>query len=140
MAGPTDTVPPPSYQLSQDEFDQKTSRAVQLSSSTTILIDEDGWPIYDAAAFEAVAGSSNRSPPASTSAGIVVADTSRNERRGRQSFEKVPTSPRLMKKVRSYLPYSSSIPLILPVYRPDLQNAAGVTPGVMTNTLLSIAP
>jgi hypothetical protein len=114
MAGPTDTVPPPSYQLSQDEFDQKTSRAVQISSSTTILIDEDGWPIYDAAAFEAVAGSSGRSPPASTSTGIVAADTSGNERRERQSFEKVPTSPRLMKKVRSYSPYSSSIPLILP--------------------------
>jgi hypothetical protein len=125
--------------MSQDEFDQKTARALQLSSSTTILVDEDGWPIYDAAAFEAVAGSSDRSPPASTSAGIVVADTSRNERR-RQSFEKVPTSPRLMKKVRSYLPCSNYIPLILPVYRPDLQNAAGVTPGVRTNTLLSTAP
>jgi hypothetical protein len=103
MAGPTDTVPPPSYQMSLQEYDQKTSSAVQLSSSTTVLVDEDGWPIYDAAAFEAVAGSSDRPPPASTSAGIIGTDTHRNERRGRQSFEKVPTSPRSMKKVRSCL-------------------------------------
>jgi hypothetical protein len=143
MAGPTDTVPPPSYQMSLQEFDQKTTRTVQLSSSTTVLVDEDGWPIYDAAAFEAVAGSSDRPPPASTSAGIVGTDTHRNERRGRQSFEKVPTSPRSMKKVRSCLSYSGSIPLIpliFPIYRPDHQNAAGVIPALTTNTLLSIAP
>ena len=98
MESPTDP-PPPSYQMSVEEFEQKTSRAVQLSSSSTptLQIDEDGWPVYDPSAFEAVAESSSRSPPASSSAGILGAETSRIERQVRSSLVKVPPSPKHMK-------------------------------------------
>ena len=97
MESPTDAAPPPSYQMSVEEFDQKTTRAVQLSSSSTLQIDEDGWPIYDPTAFEAVAGSSTHSPPASSSAGILGAESSRNERQVRSLLVKLPPSPKHMK-------------------------------------------
>ncbi|KAF8265121.1 hypothetical protein EI94DRAFT_1804838 [Lactarius quietus] len=78
---PTDLVPPPSYQLSQEHFDRKTSHAMQLSSSIhQPIIDEDGWPIYDATAFEAVAKSYEHSPPGSSSAGLSGADIPRHGR------------------------------------------------------------
>jgi hypothetical protein len=80
---PTGLMPPPSYRISQNEFDQKTSQALQLSSSTTIDVDEDGWQIYDAAALESVAESNehHHSPPGSSSAGVIGfgADTFRHE-------------------------------------------------------------
>lgn len=98
MASPTDTVPPPAYQISLEEFDQKTSHAVQLSSTTTLPVDEDGWPIYNAAAFEAVAESSAHSLSASSSAGILNTDTSRYERQGNNpSLVKALPSPLSMK-------------------------------------------
>ena len=93
-------VPPPSYQISQEEFDQKSSQAIQLSSSTTsFAIDEGGWPVYNAAAFEALVESyePEHSPPASSSAGIVGygADSFRPERREHSSYVKLssPTHP-----------------------------------------------
>src|SRR5712691_3594723 len=96
MESPTDVAPPPSYQMSVDEFDQKTSRALQLSSSTP-QIDEDGWQIYNPTAFEAVAESSTHSPPASSSAGFLGAQTARNERQVRSSLVKASPSPKHMK-------------------------------------------
>ena len=101
MASPTNIVPPPSYQLSlEEEFDRKTSHAVQLSSTTTLPVDEDGWPIYNAAAFEAAAESSahSLSLSASSSAGILYTDTSRYERQGNNpSLVKALPSPHSMK-------------------------------------------
>ncbi|KAI0254896.1 hypothetical protein BJV78DRAFT_1183723 [Lactifluus subvellereus] len=99
---PTDPVPPPSYQISQEEFDQKTSQAIQLSSSaSSVAVDEDGWPIYNAAAFEAVVESyePEHSPPASSSAGIVGygADSSRPGRQKRPSPVKLPSPTHPMK-------------------------------------------
>jgi len=76
---PTDFVPPPSYQLSQEQFDRKTTHAIRLSSSIhQPIIDEDGWPIYDAATFDAVAKSYERSSPGSSSAGLPGADIPRH--------------------------------------------------------------
>lgn len=98
MESPTDAAPPPSYQMSVEEFDQKISRAVQLSSSSSLQTDEDGWQIYNPTAFEAVAESSTHSPPASSSAGFLGAETSRNERQVRSSLLKAPPS-RKHKKV-----------------------------------------
>lgn len=53
---------PPAYSESELEFDQKKiSRATTLSlhvSRTSLIVDEDGWPQYDPAAFEAAEGSS----------------------------------------------------------------------------------
>ncbi|KAH8988571.1 hypothetical protein EDB92DRAFT_1871282 [Lactarius akahatsu] len=92
---PTDFVPPPSYQLSQEQFDRKTSHAIQLSSSIPQpIIDEDGWPIYDEAAFEAVAKSYEQFPPGSSSAGL-GADMSGHERQN--SFTSLPPSTGPMK-------------------------------------------
>ncbi|KAH9076983.1 hypothetical protein EDB83DRAFT_2671688 [Lactarius deliciosus] len=92
---PTDFVPPPSYQLSQEQFDRKTSHAIQLSSSIPQpIIDGDGWPIYDAAAFEAVAKSYEQFPPGSSSAGLGT-DMSRHERQN--SFTSLPPSTGPMK-------------------------------------------
>jgi len=91
---PTDIVPPPSYQISQEEFDQKTQNAPE--------VDEDGWPHYDPAAYEAVAENHERSPPSSSSARVLDSDTTnRHEtrRRGRRSSRKVLPSAPL--KVRS---------------------------------------
>ncbi|KAI0306984.1 hypothetical protein B0F90DRAFT_1684050 [Multifurca ochricompacta] len=95
---PTDIVPPPSYQLSQEDFDQKTLHAIQLSSSTAYpIIDGDGWPIYNAAAFEAVAESFEHYPPGSSSAGLIGADASRYERQTRSSYVKLAPSTHPMK-------------------------------------------
>ncbi|KAI9447847.1 hypothetical protein H4582DRAFT_31137 [Lactarius indigo] len=92
---PTDFVPPPSYQLSQEQFDRKTSHAIHLSYSIPQpIIDKDGWPIYDAAAFEAVARSYEQSPPGSSSAGT-GADMSRHG--GQASFASLPPSTDPMK-------------------------------------------
>jgi hypothetical protein len=52
---------PPAYSLNDQEFDQKVSQATTLSlhlSQTSLAVDEDGWPQYDPAAFEAAEGSS----------------------------------------------------------------------------------
>ncbi|KAI0303886.1 hypothetical protein BC826DRAFT_980190 [Russula brevipes] len=102
---PTDTVPPPSY-LSIQEFDQKTSQAIQLSSSSThpVAVDEDGWPIYDPTAFEAVAESYNRSPPASSSAAVFSAESLRHERQRQPSSGKGSSSTRFMKSRSSERP------------------------------------
>ena len=107
---PTDFVPPPSYQLSQEQFDRKTSHAIQLSSSIRQpIIDEDGWPIYDATAFEAVAKSYEQSSPGSSSSG--GADIPRH---GRQpSFTGLPPTTDSMKVRSSYLPLSNPISLVI---------------------------
>jgi hypothetical protein len=85
MASPTDAAPPPPYQMSQEEFDQKTSHAIQLASSSANPVDEDDWPIYDPAAFEAVAESYERQPPSSSSVGIPSTDTNRQTRSPEQN-------------------------------------------------------
>src|SRR5712672_2342836 len=96
MANPVDAVAPPSYQMSVEDFDHKMTRALQLSSSTTYLVDEDGWPIYDPTAFEA-AGENNRPlPPTSSSAGILGASAP-HERQGRPPDVKTLASTRPMK-------------------------------------------
>lgn len=103
---PTDFVPPPSYQISQEQFDQKTSHAIQLSSSMPQpIIDEDGWPIYDSTVFEAVAKSYEHSPPGSSSAGLSGADTPRH----RRQTSGLPSSTDSMKVRSSFLPFSHSI-------------------------------
>ncbi|KAI0265199.1 hypothetical protein BC834DRAFT_198528 [Gloeopeniophorella convolvens] len=81
-SSPTDAVPPPSYQLSQQEFDRKTSHAIQLSNSIpTPAVDADGWPIYNTEVFEAVAASFNAPilPPASSSTGLSEAEMPRHD-------------------------------------------------------------
>jgi hypothetical protein len=88
-ADPADTPPPPSY-LSLEEFDQKTSQAMRNAPK----LDEDGWEVYDQAAFEAAAGSHERSPPSSSSARILGSDTNRHEREGRRSSARtLPSTP-----------------------------------------------
>ena len=107
---PTDFVPPPSYQLSQEQFDRKTSHAIQLSSSIRQpIIDEDGWPIYDATAFEAVAKSYEQSSPGSSSSG--GADIVRHGRQA--SFTGLPPTIDPMKVRSSYLPFSNPISLVI---------------------------
>ncbi|EIM88424.1 uncharacterized protein STEHIDRAFT_146425 [Stereum hirsutum FP-91666 SS1] len=63
--------PPPAYEVSQHEFDNKISRAVEESLSTAVsnvrVVDDDGWPVYDPSAFEAVAASYEREGAASSS-------------------------------------------------------------------------
>ncbi|KAH9994125.1 hypothetical protein BJV74DRAFT_358601 [Russula compacta] len=103
MPSPTNPVSPPSYQMSlEEEFNQKSSRTILLSSSTTYEVDEEGWPIYDPAAFEAVTESNEeRSPPASSSAGFLGGDTSGHERQSRPPYLKVLPSTRPMKSKSS---------------------------------------
>ncbi|KAI0335480.1 hypothetical protein GY45DRAFT_801520 [Cubamyces sp. BRFM 1775] len=47
--------PPPSYELSQNEFDQKTTRALEESAAEPPRpsVDDDGFEIWDDAVFEA---------------------------------------------------------------------------------------
>ncbi|TFY80343.1 hypothetical protein EWM64_g3669 [Hericium alpestre] len=53
--------PPPAYEASQPGLDQKVSRAIQRSlAESSPVVDENGWPIYDATAFEATAASYER--------------------------------------------------------------------------------
>jgi len=94
MKDPTDAPPPPSYQMSVEEFDQKTSNAMQLASSTPYPVDEDGWPIYDPAAFDAAAESYEHPPSSSSSTGFPGSETSRQVRLGRPSSEKAKHSTR----------------------------------------------
>jgi hypothetical protein len=125
---PTDFVPPPSYQISQEQFDRKTSHAIQLSSSIQQpIIDENGWPIYDEAAFEAVAKSYEHSPPGSSSAGLSDADFPRHGRQA--SYAGLPASTDSMKVRSSYLPFSHSIAQkFTPFHRLDQENGAdGIT-------------
>ncbi|KAA1466394.1 hypothetical protein DENSPDRAFT_831212 [Dentipellis sp. KUC8613] len=50
--------PPPAYNVSQQELDQKVSYAIEHSLTDSLpAVDEHGFPVYDAAAFEAVASS-----------------------------------------------------------------------------------
>ncbi|KAI0719542.1 hypothetical protein C8T65DRAFT_43195 [Cerioporus squamosus] len=54
--------PPPSYEFSQTEFDQKTSRILEQSAAEPPQprVDEDGFEIWDDAVFEAaIAGMDN---------------------------------------------------------------------------------
>lgn len=112
MASPTDTAPPPPpYQMTQAEFDQKTSQAIQLASesSSANRVDEDGWEIYDPAAMEAIAESIDHQPPSSSSAGFPSTDTHEQVRQGRRSCRKVTRR----RKVRSpYLPFSGPVFLL----------------------------
>jgi hypothetical protein len=67
-----DELPPPAYEFSQHEFDQKISHALEQSR---VAVDEDGeWEVWDETAFAAAASrlaisnhtegpSSSRSPP-----------------------------------------------------------------------------
>lgn len=88
----TDTAPPPSY-LFLEEFDRKTSQAMQNAPE----VDEDDWEVYDPAAFEE---NDERSPPSSSSARILGSNTNRHGRRGRRrsSARVLPPTPL---KVRS---------------------------------------
>jgi hypothetical protein len=90
---PTDAAPPPSY-LSLEEFDQKTSQAMQNAPK----VDEDGWEVYDPAAFEPAAEIHGRSPPSSSSARTLGSNTNRNEGQGGRSSRALPSAPL---KVRS---------------------------------------
>ena len=102
-------LPPPSYQLSQEHFDRKTSHAIQLSSSIhQPIIDQDGWPIYDAGAFEAVAKSYGQS---SSSAGPPGTDIPRQT-----SFASLPPPTDPMKVrlilVLAFLPQNSLVIIV----------------------------
>ncbi|KAH9965744.1 hypothetical protein BC827DRAFT_1179509 [Russula dissimulans] len=96
MVNPADAIAPPSYQMSLEHFDHKTARAAQRSSSTSYLVDEDGWPIYDPAAFETAGENSGSLPPTSSSAGILGAGAP-HETQGRLSDVKTLASTQPMK-------------------------------------------
>ena len=125
MQDPTDAPPPPSYQMSVEEFDQKTSQAMQLAS-TTYEVDEDGWPIYDPAAFETAGESSEHPPSSSSSAGFPSPSTETNrnvrQRRPLPLPEKVKHSSRPTKVRSPYLPFSDPVALIYLNFRPDRFN------------------
>lgn len=110
MASPTDTAPPPPpYQMSQAEFDQKTSHAIQLASSSANRVDDYGWQIYDPAAIEAIEERIDHQPPSSSSAGIPSTDTHRQVRQGRRSCRKVLPLTRHTKVRFSYVPFSGLV-------------------------------
>lgn len=121
MNDPTDARPPPSYQMSVEEFDQKTSRAMQLASSTPYPVDEDGWPIYDPAAFDAAAESYENPPSSSSSAGFPSSETNRQVRLGRLSSKKAKHSTRPTKVRSPFLPFSAPVSNF-PQFRPDCLN------------------
>ncbi len=107
LALPHSHPPPPSYQLSQDEFDQKTSHAIGLSSSIYHpIIDEDGWPSYDAAAFEAVAKSYQQG----SSSAVPGADVSRHQRQSSGASASLSPATDSMKVRSSHLPFVSNLP------------------------------
>ncbi|KAI0340927.1 hypothetical protein BDW22DRAFT_369635 [Trametopsis cervina] len=80
-----DEIPPPAYEFSQEEFDQKISHA--LDASQTATDEPDEWETWDEAAFAAAAAqltlsdptdraSSSRSPPAQTHFSSALASSS----------------------------------------------------------------
>lgn len=135
---PTDFVPPPSYQISQEQFDRKTSHAIQLSSSIQQPItDDDGWPIYDATAFEAVAKSYEHSS-GSSSAGLSGADVPRHGRQA--SYTGLPSSTDSMKVRSSFLPFSHSISQkFTPFHRLNPENGAGGITGRIASIPQSVS-
>ena len=74
-----------------EEFDQKTSQAIRNSPD----VDEDGWEVYDAAAFEATAR--NREP-SSSSTRVLGSDRQVRQSRRRSHAKALPSTPL---KVRS---------------------------------------
>ncbi|KAL1946788.1 hypothetical protein VTO73DRAFT_14892 [Trametes versicolor] len=52
---PADELPPPAYEITQDDFDQKTGRVIEESAREPPepRVDEDGFEIWDEDAFEA---------------------------------------------------------------------------------------
>ncbi len=132
---PTDTIPPPSYQMSLEEFDRKTSQAIQNAP----VLDEDGWEVYDSEVFESAAGNHEHSPPSSSSARILGTDTSRHVREGRRLFGKASRKasgkalPPTPLKVRiSFLSFSRSVSLtlIFPIFRSEMSEI----PSLKTST------
>lgn len=113
-ASPTDQLPPPAYEVSQEEFDNKTSRAVEESLSAAVsnvrIVDDDGWPVYDAQAFETVAASYERHSAASSSAATETEHYS--SRAGTVSDKKTPLSlPTIMPlRIPNRAPASSPDP------------------------------
>ena len=90
---PTDLAPPPPA-YDQRELDQKLSQAAEQSLSSTDMthtIGEDGWPIYDASAFEVVASSYERSTTGSSSR-LQETDQSSWAKQAFPSDSKVPTA------------------------------------------------
>ena len=78
-----DCIPPPAY--SEQEFDQKISRATTLSihdSQASLTVDPDGWPQYDPAAFEATEGSSTSPSTAERSSSGKMDDYMQHGRTG----------------------------------------------------------
>lgn len=132
MKDPTDAPPPPSYQMSVEEFDQKTSRAMQLASSGAYPVGEDGWQIYDPAAFDAATESDEHPPSSSSSAGFPGVEANRQVRLGRPSSEKAKHSTRHTKVRSLFSPFSDPVALISPNFRPVPLND---TPCLRTNSL-----
>lgn len=52
---PADELPPPAYEITQDDFDRKTGRVIEESAREPPepRVDEDGFEIWDEEAFEA---------------------------------------------------------------------------------------
>jgi len=50
---PTDELPPPSYEVSQEAFDQKTRQGIQASLDPQANANEDIWEEWDETKFEA---------------------------------------------------------------------------------------
>ncbi|KAI0352944.1 hypothetical protein OH77DRAFT_1408317 [Trametes cingulata] len=60
LSSPQDP-PPPSYELSQHEFDQKTTRVIEESAAEPPepRVDEDGFEVWDESVFEAAVNAMN---------------------------------------------------------------------------------
>lgn len=88
--------------MSQEEFDQKTAQAIQNTSR----VDEDGWEVYDPAAFGASHG---RSPISSSSARILGPNTNRHQKQSRRrpSARVLPQAPLKVRSSTSLSPVLS---------------------------------
>lgn len=82
------SLPPPAYELTQDELDDKVSRVLEASAAA----DDDGFEIWEEAAFDAAAASSSATGASGNAhATSVSARPTSESRRTSYLWEKVPT-------------------------------------------------
>ena len=66
---PTDSPPPPAYELTDQQYDQKTSQIIEtsLAEPARQSSNDDFWEVWDEAAFEAAAARLSLTGPSSSS-------------------------------------------------------------------------
>lgn len=98
-----DAIPPPAYELTQEDYDRKTSQVVSSSASDPIGPIEEEWEDWDEAAFEAAfeAARNNANASASSSSSTPIQPTFHPEKVSIVQEEPAVRPLRIVKKPQS---------------------------------------